>query len=90
MTTETNSNQTTEDVVELTPEQIELRKKELLNYYKNQISILTPQLEFETLMANIEEQRFKRASIMMRHAQMMAGPEEEEEAVKKERVLKKD
>jgi hypothetical protein len=89
------SNQTNPDkeqaVIELTPEQIAERKKELLEYYNGQIELLTPQLEFETLMANIEEQRFKRASIIVRHAQMMAGPEpEKEEKEAPKRPLKKD
>lgn len=76
---------------QLTPEQIEERKAQLKEFYINQMDLLKPQLEYETILASIEEQRFKRTTMIYRHAELTAGPEQESEGKqKKERTLKKD
>jgi hypothetical protein len=82
--------------VELTPEQIAERRAQLKEFYENQMDLLRPQLEYETTLAAIEEQRFKRMTMIIRQAEMSMGPKEEKEQrqtegeEKKERTLKKD
>lgn len=63
---------------QLTPEQIEAMRKNMVAYYKEQISTLKLQSEYEKLLAEIEEARAKRIMNTIRIAQMMAGPREEE------------
>jgi len=75
MSQETNQ----ETVEQFTPEQLEQRRKDLIAYYKNQTSVLEAQLGYETVMANIEEQRVKRMTMIMRQAQLAAPPQEEDE-----------
>ena len=75
MSQETNQ----ETVEQLSPEQLEKRRKDLINYYKNQTAVLEAQLKYESTMADIEEARVKRMTMIMRMAQMTAPPQEEEE-----------
>ena len=75
MSQETNQ----ETVEQLSPEQLEKRRKDLINYYKNQTAVLEAQLKYEAVMADIEEARVKRMTMIMRQAQMTAPPQEEEE-----------
>lgn len=65
---------------QLTPEQIEAMRKNMVAYYKEQINSLKLQSEYEKLLAEIEESRAKRIMNTIRIAQMMAGPREEEES----------
>ena len=44
----------------LTPEEVKERKEKLTQYYTEQVQFLTVQLEYETLVTQIEEQRAKR------------------------------
>ena len=83
--------------VELTPEEIQERRAQLKEFYTNQMDLLRPQLEYETILASIEEQRFKRMTMIYSQAEMSMGPQEEKEKKeqaegkeKKERTLKKD
>ena len=83
--------------VELTPEEIQERRAQLKEFYTNQMDLLRPQLEYETILASIEEQRFKRMTMIYRQAEMSMGPQEKKEKKeqaegkeKKERTLKKD
>lgn len=95
MSQETNQ----ETAEKLTPEQLEQRRKDLVLYYERQNYVLKAQLAYETTMADIEEQRTRRMTMIMRQAQMAAPqPEEEEEPSEtpappteepKERKLKK-
>lgn len=95
MSQETNQ----ETAEKLTPEQLEQRRKDLVLYYERQNYVLKAQLAYETTMADIEEQRARRMTMIMRQAQMAAPqPEEEEEPSEtpappteepKERKLKK-
>jgi len=61
-------------------------------YYEKMIPFLKTKLEYETLVASIEEQELKSMTVMARKAQIMAPPpsEEEEEAADNKRKLKKD
>jgi len=92
MSTETNQ----PEQEPLTPEQIAERRAQLKEFYENQMELLKPQLEYETALASIEEQRFKRMTMIIRQAEMSMGPKEEKEKIqaeggeKKERTLKKD
>ena len=75
MSQETNQ----ETAEKLTPEQLEIRRKELVVYYEKQNYVLKAQLAYETTMADIEEQRARRMTMIMRQAQMAAPQQEEEE-----------
>ena len=64
----------------LTPEEVKERKEKLTQYYTEQVQFLTVQLEYETLVTQIEEQRAKRLQYQVMVANMLAEePEEEEE-----------
>ena len=78
-----------EEQVELTPEEIKERKEKLLNYYQEQIEFLTKQLEYETLLTNVEEQRAKRIQMQAAIASFLS-PESEEEVEEKPRTLKRN
>ena len=78
-----------EEQVELTPEEIKERKEKLLNYYQEQIEFLNTQLEYETLLTNVEEQRAKRIQMQAAIASFLS-PESEEEVEDKPRTLKRN
>lgn len=74
------SEETNQETVEnLTPEQLEQRRTNLVKYYEKQVYVLKAQLAYETMLADIEEQRVKRMTMIMRQAQMSAPQQEEEE-----------
>ena len=75
MSQETNQ----ETAEKLTPEQLKKRRDDLISYYKNQTLVLEAQFKYESVMADIEEQRVKRMTMIMRQAQMAAPQQEEEE-----------
>ena len=75
MSQETNQ----ETAEQLTPEQLKKRRDDLINYYKNQTLVLEAQFKYESVMADIEEQRVKRMTMIMRQAQMAAPQQDEEE-----------
>lgn len=75
MSQETNQ----ETAEQLTPEQLKKRRDDLITYYKNQTAVLEAQFKYESVMADIEEQRVKRMTMIMRQAQMAAPQQEEEE-----------
>jgi hypothetical protein len=76
-----------EENKELTPEEVKERKEKLVQYYSEQVEFLTVQLEYETLVTQIEEQRAKRLQFQVMVANMLAPDEEEEE--EKPRTLKR-
>lgn len=76
MSEETNNQQ---EQKELTPAELEAMRKNMVAYYKEQVSTLKLQAEYEKLLADIEEARAKRMMYTIRMAQMMAGPQEQEE-----------
>lgn len=73
-----------EENKELTPEEVKERKDKLVQYYTEQVEFLTVQLEYETLVTNIEEQRAKRLQFQVMVANMLA-PDTEEELVEEEK-----
>jgi len=87
-----------EDVKELSKEEIAKRKQEVSNFYKENIKHLKIQKEYEGLLTEIEELRAKRLQAQMFQAQTYQGMEEKQqpsdasvdfEKVKKEMEPKK-
>ena len=78
--------------VQFTPEEVAARKQEMLDFYKEQIEFMKVQHEFEKLSADIEDERLRRMVAMIRQAQLQTPPEspegEEEERPAKKRSLK--
>ena len=72
-----------EENKELTPEEVRERKDKLDQYYTEQVEFLAVQLEYETLVTNIEEQRAKRLQFQVMVANMLA-PDTEEDSVEEE------
>lgn len=62
---------------QITQEELQVRKAELKAHFEREIPFLETQLKYETLMADIEEQRARRTYSMVKMAQMMAPPSEE-------------
>ena len=74
---------------ELTPQEIAAKTEEMLNFYREQISFMKVQHEFESLSADIEESRLRRMVAMIRQAQLNSPPSDEEsDDDKKERPKK--
>ena len=71
--------ETLDQGVQLTPEEIAARKQEMLDFYKEQIEFMKVQHEFEKLSADIEDERLRRMVAMIRQAQLQSPPSEEEE-----------
>jgi hypothetical protein len=81
---------------DLTVEQLAERKQQMLEFYLDSIEYLKAQLEHEKLLAEINEQRFKKAQYQVQYAMLLQGPpqdepelDEEEEQKPKERKLRK-
>jgi hypothetical protein len=76
---------------EISQEEYEARKTEMLQYYKKEMEFLNVQKEYETLISDIDEQRLRRALVQQKLASIYAPtPEEEEiEEESKPRSLKK-
>ncbi len=73
----------------LSPEELEAKKKEMLKFYKESMPYLKAQFEYEKMLSEIDEMRLKRTQIQMAYAQMMAPPEEDpsdEEMVQKNKM----
>ena len=51
----------------------------MLKFYEGSMPYLKAQLEYEKMLSDIDEMRFKRTQIQMQYAMMMAPPEEGEE-----------
>lgn len=64
---------------QLSPEEIQARKQEMLNFYKDSMEYLEAQYKYEKLLADIDEARLKRATIQMQFAQLMAAQMESEQ-----------
>jgi len=87
---------------ELTLEELTAKKEEMLKFYTESLPYLEAQEKYETLLASIDEARFKRTQIQMQYARMSqqehehaAGmekykmEEEEKETEEPKRTLKK-
>ena len=63
--------------MEMTPEQLEEQKEKMLEFYRNSMPYLKAQLDYEKMLLEIDETRFKRSSIQYQFAMMMNPPQEE-------------
>jgi|APFre7841882793_1041355.scaffolds.fasta_scaffold00161_19 hypothetical protein len=75
-----------ENQQELTAEQIAEYRKTSLSFYKDRISFMKVQLEYEQLSADIEEAKLKALMARLKMAHITAPPQEgsEEESQKPE------
>lgn len=80
---------------ELTQEELQARKDEMLQFYTESIPYLEAQYKHEELLMKIDKARFERAQYQLQYAMMMNPPQESEspeelrEEISKERKLKK-
>lgn len=65
----------------LTAEELTARKEEMLKFYTDSVPYLEAQLQYESLLTQIEELRFKRTNIQFQYAMMM---DSQKEVVEKE------
>jgi hypothetical protein len=63
---------------DMSPEEMAERKSKLTQFYKDQIEFLKTQLEYETLLADVEDQRARATYAQVKVAQMLAGPSKEQ------------
>ena len=64
---------------ELTAAEIAEYKKKTLEFYRERISFMKVQLEFERLSADIEEAKLRGLIATLKYAQITAPPKEDEE-----------
>lgn len=62
---------------ELTAEQLQERKEQMLKFYTESLPYLKAQYEYEKLLADIDGERLKRAEYNMRFAMLMQQGQEE-------------
>jgi hypothetical protein len=76
-----------EQEVELTVEELAEKKNQMLKFYTESLPYLKAQAEYEKVLCEIDEARFKRTSIQYQYAMMEQNqqeqPTEVEEPVKK-------
>jgi hypothetical protein len=71
---------------EVTPEEYEARKAEMMEHFQKEMEFLKVQKEYETLISDIDEQRLRRALIQQKLANIYApAPEQTDEEPKKEK-----
>jgi hypothetical protein len=63
---------------DMSPEEMAERKSKLTQFYKDQIEFLKTQLEYETLLADVEDARARAVYAQVKTAQMLAGPSKEQ------------
>lgn len=69
-------NQQLED--QLTPEELEARREEMKEFYEKSVPFLESQSKYEKLLTEIEESRYKRATMQIQYASMMAAAQQGE------------
>jgi hypothetical protein len=65
--------------MELTPEELNEKRDQMLQFYTESMPYLKAQAEYEETLLKIDEARFKRTTIQMQYA-MMAAQQEEAQA----------
>jgi len=65
--------------MEMTPEQLAEQKEKMLEFYRESMPYLKSQLDYEKMLLEIDETRFKRSSIQYQFAMMMNPPQNEED-----------
>jgi hypothetical protein len=71
-----------QEMEQLTPEQLEARREEMKSFYEKSVPYLEAQAKYEKLLTEVEEARYKRATMQLQYATMMAAtqqPGEDEE-----------
>ena len=58
---------------ELSPEQLEARREEMKQFYEKSLPYLEAQSKYEKLLTDVEEARYKRATMQIQYASMMAA-----------------
>lgn len=66
-----------EDQVELSEEELKEKREKITKFYKDNIKHLNIQLEYETLLTSIEENRAKRLQAQMFIAEAYASQQED-------------
>jgi hypothetical protein len=64
---------------QLTAEQLEARRLEMKSFYESSIPYLESQAKYEKLLTDVEESRYKRATMQLQYANMMATQHEMEQ-----------
>lgn len=67
---------TSEQASKMTPEQLDEARAKMVKYWEDEIPKLKIQLEFEELIAKIEEMRYRRIEFITRRAQLIPDKEE--------------
>ena len=65
---------------ELTQEELKARKEEMKQFYDESLPYLESQAKYEKFLTEIEEARFKRATIQIQWANIMAAQQEQDTA----------
>lgn len=65
---------------ELTQEELQARKEEMKKFYDESLPYLESQSKYEKYLTEIEEARFKRATIQIQWANIMAAQQEQDTA----------
>jgi len=74
---------------QLTPEQMEEKKKEMMQFYEESMPYLDAQYKYEKVLADIDEVRLKRTQIQMQFAMLaQQNPEMEEDEEEYEAPVK--
>lgn len=74
---------------QLTPEQMEEKKKEMMAFYEESMPYLEAQFKYEKILADIDEVRLKRTQIQMQFAMLaQQNPEMEEDEEEYEAPVK--
>ena len=58
---------------DLSPEELEARRDEMRQIYENSVPYLEAQAKYEKLLTDVEESRYKRATMQINYASMMAA-----------------
>jgi hypothetical protein len=69
---------------ELTQEELAARKEEMKAFYDDSLPYLESQAKYEKFLTEIEEARFKRATIQMQWANIMAAQQEQDTSDREE------
>ena len=65
---------------QLSPEQLEARRDEMKDFYEKSLPYLESQSKYEKLLTEIEEARYKRATMQINYASMMAATQQNMES----------
>jgi hypothetical protein len=64
---------------QMSAEELDKKKKEMLKYYKDSLPYLKAQIEYEEALANLDEIRLKRVRLQHEFAYLTQAPESESE-----------